>query len=73
MDQDGSGFKISDDPKLPPLVQSSHGSFRPVDVKLGPDGALYICDWYNPIIGHYQASVRHPDRYKHQRRIRALS
>jgi len=67
--QDGAGFKIADDPKLPPLVQSAHGSFRPVDVKLGPDGALYICDWYNPIIGHYQASFRHPDRDKAHGRI----
>ncbi|MEP6673201.1 MAG: HEAT repeat domain-containing protein [Chthoniobacter sp.] len=73
VDQDGSGFKISDDPKLPPLVQSSHGSFRPVDVKLGPDGALYICDWYNPIIGHYQASFRHPDRDKQHGRIWRVS
>jgi putative heme-binding domain-containing protein len=40
-----------------------------VDVKLGPDGALYICDWYNPIIGHYQASFRHPDRDKVHGRI----
>ena len=50
-------------------MQSAHGSFRPVDVKLGPDGALYICDWYNPIIGHYQASFRHPDRDKAHGRI----
>ncbi len=69
VEPDGAGFKISDDPKLPPLVQSTHGSFRPVDVKLGPDGALYICDWYNPIIGHYQASFRHPDRDKVHGRI----
>jgi len=66
---DGSGLKVDDDPALPPLVQSAHGSFRPVDVKLGPDGALYICDWYNPIIGHYQASFRHPDRDKAHGRI----
>ncbi|EDY18971.1 membrane-bound dehydrogenase domain protein [Chthoniobacter flavus Ellin428] len=69
VEQDGAGFKISDDPKLPPLIQSTQGSFRPVDVKLGPDGALYICDWYNPIIGHYQASFRHPDRDKTHGRI----
>jgi putative heme-binding domain-containing protein len=69
VEQDGAGFKITDDPKLPPLIQSTHGSFRPVDVKLGPDGALYICDWYNPIIGHYQASFRHPDRDKTHGRI----
>ena len=66
---DGAGLKVDDHPTLPPLVQSAHGSFRPVDVKLGPDGALYICDWYNPIIGHYQASFRHPDRDKAHGRI----
>ena len=69
LEQDGAGFKITDHPALPPLVQSGHGSFRPVDVKLGPDGALYLCDWYNPIIGHYQASFRHPDRDKAHGRI----
>jgi putative heme-binding domain-containing protein len=73
VEQDGAGFKISDDEKLLPLVQSSHGSFRPVDVKIGPDGALYICDWYNPIIGHYQASFRHPDRDKVHGRIWRVS
>ncbi|MEQ1860632.1 MAG: hypothetical protein ABMA13_11915, partial [Chthoniobacteraceae bacterium] len=69
VEQDGSGFKISDDTTLPPLIQSRHGSFRPIDVRLGPDGALYIADWYNPIIGHYQASFRHPDRDKAHGRI----
>jgi putative heme-binding domain-containing protein len=69
MEPDGAGVKMVDHPALPPLVQSTHGSFRPVDVKLGPDGALYICDWYNPIIGHYQASFRHPDRDKTHGRI----
>ena len=69
LEQDGAGVKVVDHPTLPPLVQSTHGSFRPVDVKLGPDGALYICDWYNPIIGHYQASFRHPDRDKAHGRI----
>jgi len=63
---DGAGFKITD---REPLIRSTHGSFRPVDVKLGPDGAIYICDWYNPIIGHYQASFRHPDRDKAHGRI----
>ena len=51
------------------LVTSTHGSFRCVDVKIGPDGAIYLCDWYNPIIGHYQSSFRHPDRDKKHGRI----
>ncbi|MEZ0254110.1 MAG: PVC-type heme-binding CxxCH protein [Chthoniobacter sp.] len=67
--QKDSGFEITERADRPPIVQSSHGSFRPVDVKVGPDGALYICDWYNPIIGHYQASFRHPGRDKTHGRI----
>ena len=63
---DGSGFALED---APPLITSNHGSFRPVDVRFGPDGALYLCDWFNPIIGHYQASFRHPDRDKSHGRI----
>lgn len=63
---DGSGFALTD---RDPLIKSSSRNFRPVDVKFGPDGSLYICDWYNPIIGHYQASFRHPDRDKTHGRI----
>ena len=36
--------------------------FRPVQVKLGPDGALYIADFYNPIIGHYEFPLADPRR-----------
>lgn len=36
--------------------------FRPVDVRLGPDGALYIADFYNCIIGHYEVPLTHPRR-----------
>lgn len=63
---DGAGFSLED---LPPLIRTTNRVFRPVDVKFGPDGALYVCDWYNPIIGHYQASFRHPDRDKTHGRI----
>jgi putative heme-binding domain-containing protein len=63
---DGAGFRFEDGS---PLIRSTRREFRPVDVKFGPDGALYLCDWYNPIIGHYQASFRHPDRDKTHGRI----
>ncbi|MBM3837787.1 MAG: c-type cytochrome [Verrucomicrobia bacterium] len=63
---DGAGFLLED---LPPLIRSTSRSFRPVDVKFGPEGALYLCDWYNPVIGHYQASFRDPNRDKTHGRI----
>jgi glucose/arabinose dehydrogenase len=59
MKEDGSGFSAS---PVEPLLKSSDPSFRPVDIAFGPDGALYICDWYNPLVGHMQHSVRDPNR-----------
>jgi len=70
--------KLRDDPEAPsgfeaieqpPLITSDSVAFRPVDVRFGPEGALYIADWYDPIIGHYQASFRHPNRDKKHGRI----
>ena len=63
---DGSGHRAVN---RDPVLQSEHRGFRPVDIQIGPDGAIYISDWYNPIIGHYQASFRHPDRDKDHGRI----
>ncbi|GAB3253753.1 hypothetical protein GCM10027347_13730 [Larkinella harenae] len=63
---DSSGYMAR---LLDPILSSSSRSFRPIDIKVGPDGALYVLDWYNPIIGHYQASMRHPDRDKTHGRI----
>jgi putative heme-binding domain-containing protein len=54
---------------LPNLIETKNNVFRPIEVRVGPDGALYVTDWYNPIIGHYQASYRHPDRDKEHGRI----
>jgi glucose/arabinose dehydrogenase len=66
LEEAGSGFVAKN---LPPLMTSSSTSFRVVDVKVGPDGAIYLADWFNPIIGHYQASLHHPARDKGHGRI----
>ena len=58
-DKPQSGF--SADP-VEPLVRSSDPNYRPVDLVLGPDGALYIADWFNPLVGHMQHSLRDPNR-----------
>ena len=43
--------------------------FRPVDLRFGPDGALYIADFYNRIIGHYEVPLDHPGRDRSRARI----
>lgn len=51
------------------ILQSSNLSFIPVDVRFGPRGDLYICDWYNPVKGHMQYSLRDTRRDKTSARI----
>lgn len=55
----GSGYTSK---QLPDLITSSDVAFRPVDVKMGPDGAIYIADFYNPIINHGEVDFRDPRR-----------
>ncbi|HAM70202.1 MAG TPA: hypothetical protein DCM86_00980, partial [Verrucomicrobiales bacterium] len=55
--------------EMPDLVRSQDATFRPIDVKLGPDGALYIADWSNPIIQHGEVDFRDPRRDKEHGRI----
>jgi putative heme-binding domain-containing protein len=56
---DGSTYQST---QKPDLIQSTHPAFRPIDVKMGPDGAIYIADWYNPIIQHGEIDFRDPRR-----------
>ena len=44
------------------LISTNHRAFRPIDVAMGPDGAIYIADWYNPIIQHGEVDFRDPRR-----------
>jgi putative heme-binding domain-containing protein len=52
-----------------PIVSSSDPNFRPADLEIGPDGALYFTDWHNPIIGHMQHNLRDPNRNKTYGRV----
>ncbi|MGC6425787.1 MAG: PVC-type heme-binding CxxCH protein [Akkermansiaceae bacterium] len=51
------------------LLVSSDGNFRPTDAVFGDDGAMYVSDWHNVIIGHMQHNVRDPNRDKKHGRI----
>ncbi len=43
--------------------------FRPIAIHFGPDGCLYVVDWYNKIISHNEVPRVHPDRDKTRGRI----
>ncbi|MBO61360.1 MAG: hypothetical protein CMO63_05245, partial [Verrucomicrobiales bacterium] len=66
----GSGFAAKE---VETLIRSSRNTFRPVDLKVGPDGALYIVDWYNAIIDHGEVDFHHPLRDKAHGRIWRLT
>lgn len=55
--------------KLPDFLTTDDKWFRPVAIHFGPDGALYIVDWYNKIISHNEVPRTHPDRDKTRGRI----
>mgnify|MGYP006420525199 FL=1 len=51
------------------LISKNDRNFRPTDFEIGDDGALYVADWQNVIIGHMQHNVRDPNRNKTHGRI----
>lgn len=55
--------------EVEPIVSSSDPNFRPADIKIGPDGAIYFIDWHNPIIGHMQHNLRDPSRGREHGRV----
>ena len=59
--------------EMPDVLRSPSVTFRPIDVKMGPDGALYIADWSNPIIQHGEVDFRDKRRDHVHGRIWRLS
>lgn len=55
--------------ELADFMTSDDPWFRPVDLRRGPDGHLYVADFYNRIIGHYEVPLDHPDRDRKSGRI----
>lgn len=48
--------------ELEDFMTSSDPNFRPTDFEVGDDGAVYVSDWQNPLIGHMQHNIRDPSR-----------
>ncbi|TWT65150.1 PVC-type heme-binding CxxCH protein [Allorhodopirellula solitaria] len=75
LDRDGDGEKrkIGEVWGTPvkALIDSEDRNFRPTDAVIGADGALYVSDWHNAIIGHMQHNIRDPNRdHRHGRIFR---
>lgn len=54
---------------LADLLTSKDTYFRPVNMEFGPDGCLYVADWYNKIISHNEVPTSDPTRDKTHGRI----
>ncbi len=66
----GAGFVTRE---MPDVMRTAIDTFRPIDARIGPDGALYIADWSNPIIQHGEVDFRDPRRDKVHGRIWRVS
>ncbi|HYG74095.1 MAG TPA: PVC-type heme-binding CxxCH protein [Planctomycetota bacterium] len=55
--------------EMPDLLKCDDPWFRPVNMCLGPDGAIYVADFYNRIIGHYEVPLTHPGRDRERGRV----
>ncbi len=66
----GSSVRAREEPDF---LVAGDSWFRPVDLVFGPDSALYVADFYNKIIGHYEVPLPHPGRDRFRGRIWKIS
>ena len=66
----GASIRMQEEPDL---LMSEDPWFRPTDIQVGPDGALFVADFYNRIIGHYEVPLDHPGRDRKRGRIFKVS
>lgn len=66
LEEQGSGYASR---QVEDLLWTDHVAFRPVDINVGPDGAIYVADWYNPIIQHGEVDFYDPRRDHEHGRI----
>ena len=64
--QEGAGFKLDRKDLITSMQESTEDYkwndvdgdkrkwFRPSDVAIGTDGAIYVADWYDPVVGGHQ-------------------
>ncbi len=50
----GATFQTRD---LAPLISTDDVAFRPVDLKHGPDGAIYVADWRDRQLTHKESTI----------------
>ena len=70
LEESGSGVKASQPyGSEGELLTTDDIMFRPVAQQIGPDGALYVLDYYNPIVGHTTYSFRDSRHIKTHGRV----
>lgn len=62
----GSSIRAREEPDF---LTSGDPWFRPADLQVAPDGSLYLTDFYNGIIGHYEVPLDDPRRDRTRGRI----